>query len=417
MIINQGYLTWIAGIMSEPTAKRSKEVFRATTTAPVNIAVIKYWGKRDTKLLLPTNSSLSGTLDQAELHARTTVAASADYDQDEIWLNGVQEDISNQRLQNVLAAIRARAEEKDPNHPLKGLCVKIASVNNFPTAAGLASSAAGYACLVSTLAQLFKVQDTELTSIARVGSGSSCRSLHGGFVRWTMGTEADGSDSLGSQVAPESHWPEMQVLVLVVNAGKKGVSSTSGMQATVKTSPFLKHRAEVVVPERMAAMEKAIQDRDFHAFGKITMQDSNQFHATCLDTYPPIFYLNDVSRAIIQVLTQYNAAAGEIKAAYTYDAGPNAVIYCLKKDVQEILALVAHFFPAAEGASEEFIRGRSTVAPAYETTVSQAVKDGVKANIVQGGVHYILHTGIGPGPQVIEDEDLFLIDAEGAIKS
>lgn len=98
-----------------------------------------------------------------------------------------------------------------------------------------------------------------------------------------------------------------------VNEGKKGVSSSSGMQTTVKTSPLIKHRAEVVVPARMAAIEKAIHDKNFEEFGRITMEDSNQFHATCLDTYPPIFYMNDVSKQIIQVLTHYNESMGEIK--------------------------------------------------------------------------------------------------------
>ncbi|EGD78300.1 diphosphomevalonate decarboxylase [Salpingoeca rosetta] len=395
-------------------AKRAKTgVVRATTTAPVNIAVIKYWGKRDTKLLLPINSSLSGTLDQEQLHARTTVAASSSFEADEIWLNGKQEDISNQRLQNVLGAVRALAAKKDPEHPLKDAHIKIASVNNFPTAAGLASSAAGYACLVAALAELFGVQDQELTAIARVGSGSACRSLMGGFVRWEKGTRDDGADSLASQVVPESHWPDMQVLILVVNAGKKGVSSTSGMQSTVKTSALINHRAEVVVPQRMKDIEKAIQDRDFQTFGRITMQDSNQFHATCLDTYPPIFYMNDVSRQIVQILTQYNDAAGEIRAAYTYDAGPNCVIYCLKQHVQEILSLVCHYFPSSES---EFVRGRSTTASDYSSTVDAAVREKISGPTTADGVKYILHTGIGPGPKTLTNEDAFLIAEDGSVK-
>lgn len=104
------------------------------------------------------------------------------------------------------------------------------------------------------------------------GSGSACRSVYGGFVRWTMGARDDGADSVASQVAPADHWPEIQILILVVNAGKKGVSSTSGMQTSCKTSALIGERAKTVVPARMKAMEEAIHARDFEAFGKLTMQ-------------------------------------------------------------------------------------------------------------------------------------------------
>eukprot|EP00045_Choanoeca_perplexa_P003929 m.34413 g.34413 ORF g.34413 m.34413 type:complete len:403 (-) comp12301_c0_seq5:22-1230(-) len=384
--------------MAAPATKKAKQgVDRATCTAPVNIAVIKYWGKRDTKLLLPINDSLSGTLSQNELHARTTVATSDTFTQDEIYLNGKQEDIANPRLQNVLRAIRAKAAAKDPSDPRLTQSIKICSVNNFPTAAGLASSAAGYACLVAALAKLFGLPLDGLTDVARVGSGSACRSLMGGFVRWTKGEQADGSDSIASQVVPESHWPEMEVLVLVVNAGKKSVSSTSGMQTTCQTSALIDHRAQVVVPQRMKAIEQAIQERDFKTFAEITMQDSNQFHATCLDTYPPIFYMNDTSKAIVQCLTRFNAQEGGPKAAYTYDAGPNCVIYALKQDMPAILGLIGHYFPPAPDAVD-FVRGRSSALP----TLNPESEGWMSPQV--GGVKYILHTGIGGGPCPVETE-------------
>eukprot|EP00730_Choanoeca_flexa_P013553 TRINITY_DN5446_c0_g1_i2.p1 TRINITY_DN5446_c0_g1~~TRINITY_DN5446_c0_g1_i2.p1 ORF type:complete len:400 (+),score=107.88 TRINITY_DN5446_c0_g1_i2:64-1263(+) len=395
--------------MAAPEAKKAKQlVERATCTAPVNIAVIKYWGKRDTKLLLPINDSLSGTLSQDELHARTTVATSETFTNDEIYLNGKQEDIHNPRLQNVLRAIRAKAEAQNPDDARLKQGIKICSVNNFPTAAGLASSAAGYACLVAALAKLFALPLEGLTDVARVGSGSACRSLMGGFVRWTKGEQADGVDSVASQVVPESHWPEMEVLILVVNAGKKSVSSTSGMQTTCQTSDLIDHRANVVVPARMKAIEQAIQDKDFKTFAEITMKDSNQFHATCLDTYPPIFYMNDTSKAIVHCLTRFNAMKETPRAAYTYDAGPNCVIYALKQDIADILALVGHYFPAEDGV-QEFVRGRSTSLPSSPLAADM---QGWMAS-QQGGVKYILHTGIGDGPRAVEDEKLQLIDSQG----
>eukprot|EP00048_Salpingoeca_helianthica_P001256 m.47913 g.47913 ORF g.47913 m.47913 type:complete len:396 (-) comp11317_c0_seq2:1687-2874(-) len=389
-------------------AKKSR-FFRSTTcTAPVNIAVIKYWGKRDEKLILPINSSLSGTLSMSELHAKTTVAVSSTFAKDRIWLNGKEEDIENPRLQNCLHEIRARLLARDPSDPLLHLKVHICSKNNFPTAAGLASSAAGYACLVFSLAQLFGVADTELSSIARVGSGSACRSIFGGFVSWEKGDKDDGSDSVALQVAPHTHWPEMEVLILVVNSGRKTVSSTSGMETTVKTSALVGHRAEVVVPARMAAMKKAILDRDFQTFGLLTMQDSNQFHAVCLDTYPPITYLNDTSRAIIDLLTRYNDFSKHIKAAYTFDAGPNAVIYALKQDVPQLLALVNHFFPPTDGAAE-FIRGRQIAVPALDAAAASAL---AVVPVRPAALQYVLHTAVGEGPQVLPETES-LLDADG----
>eukprot|EP00047_Mylnosiga_fluctuans_P014303 m.37298 g.37298 ORF g.37298 m.37298 type:complete len:422 (-) comp5437_c0_seq4:139-1404(-) len=387
-------------------AKRAAIYKAVTCTAPVNIAVIKYWGKRDEELILPINSSLSGTLSQDELHAKTSVAVSNSFESDRIWLNDKEEDINNPRLQNCLREIRARLQAREPDSPLLAGKVHICSANNFPTAAGLASSAAGYACLVFALGQVFGVADTELSSIARVGSGSACRSVYGGFVSWEMGARPDGQDSIAVQVAPASHWPEMHVLILVVNSGRKAVSSTTGMETTVQTSTLIGHRASVVVPRRMEEMKAAITARDFETFGRLTIQDSNQFHAVCLDTYPPITYLNDTSRAVIDLCTRYNKHAGKIKAAYTFDAGPNAVIYALAADVPEILSLVAHYFPS-EG--NDFFRGRSTSTPA---PLADSIAAAIPVPQRPGALQYVLHTAVGEGPQVL-DEKASLLSSSG----
>jgi diphosphomevalonate decarboxylase len=103
------------------------------------------------------------------------------------------------------------------------------------------------------------------------------------------------------------------------------------METSRLTSLLLAHRASEIVDKRLQEIEQAYLNKDFETFGRITMQDSNQFHAVCMDTYPPIFYMNDVSKAIIKLVHAYNAWAGEIRAAYTFDAGPNAVIYTLEK--------------------------------------------------------------------------------------
>lgn len=135
------------------------------------------------------------------------------------------------------------------------------------------------------------------------------------------------------------------------------------MGTSVATSELLKYRAEHVVPKRMDEIVKAITAKDMDSFGKITMADSNQFHATCLDTYPPIFYMNDTSRDIVNLITQYNKHCGKVEAAYTYDAGPNAVIYAPAEAMADVLALVNHFFPPAKDTEAEFYRGLVTSPP------------------------------------------------------
>ncbi|KAJ6795564.1 putative diphosphomevalonate decarboxylase [Iris pallida] len=280
-------------------------ILMATARSPTNIAVIKYWGKRDETLILPVNDSISVTLDPDHLSATTTVAVSPRFSSDRMWLNGKEISLSGGRFQSCLREIRSRAEEVEDEK--KGIRIRkedwgrlhvhIASYNNFPTAAGLASSAAGFACLVFSLSKLMNVKEElgPLSAIARQGSGSACRSLYGGFVKWQMGNAPDGSDSIAVQLTSESHWDDLVIVIAVVSSRQKETSSTTGMRETVETSALLQYRTKVVVPSRILQMEEAIRSRDFETFAKLTCADSNQFHAVCLDTSPPIFYMNDTS--------------------------------------------------------------------------------------------------------------------------
>lgn len=154
--------------------------------------------------------------------------------------------------------------------------IHVESENNFPTAAGLASSASGYACLVYSLAQLYGLKKQEISDIARLGSGSACRSIYGGFVQWQKGVQLDGKDSIAVQIAPASHWPDLHVLILVVNDAKKKIGSTSGMARSVVTSELIKYRVEKCVPQRIHSITQAIKDRNFSKFAEVTMKDSNQ---------------------------------------------------------------------------------------------------------------------------------------------
>ncbi|BGP17324.1 hypothetical protein JCM10213_009071 [Rhodosporidiobolus nylandii] len=404
-------------------------VYEATCTAPVNIAVVKYWGKRNTQLILPTNSSLSVTLSQDHLRSLTSARAIEGQDggKDRLWLNGEEEEINEggrtHRCLSEMRGMRKDLEAKDPSLPkLSALSLHIASENNFPTAAGLASSASGLSALIATLSTLYSltpengVSVSALSRIARQGSGSACRSMFGGYVAWEQGEKEDGSDSLAVEVAPASHWPDMHALILVVSDKKKGTPSTAGMQRTVATSALLQHRIKHVVPARMERISAAIQAKDFDKFAAETMADSNQFHAVCLDTTPPIFYMNDVSRAVIQLVEEINRASVErgegVKAAYTYDAGPNAVLYVQEKDVPAVLPLVLRYFPqTAESFPDPFGTGLSAAAHAE-------LPSGFKETVVKhevGAVARIIHTKVGDGPRVLGSEES-LIGEDGLPK-
>ncbi|KAG8934699.1 diphosphomevalonate decarboxylase [Tulasnella sp. 419] len=401
-------------------------LYQATASAPVNIACIKYWGKRDTKLILPTNSSLSVTLDQDHLRSTTTSRADPSFEKDRLWLNGKEEEIKlGGRLSVCIAemkALRKEVEKKEGEPKISDYHVHIASYNNFPTAAGLASSASGFAALVSSLAALYKlpVSPSQLSLISRQGSGSACRSLFGGFVAWEMGVKDDGMDSYAVQVAPREHWPDMHALICVVSDDKKGTSSTSGMQRTVETSPLLQHRIKHVVPARLEAIKKAILEKDFDTFAKITMQDSNQFHAVALDTDPPIFYMNDVSRAIIALIVELNRASvdagGKIKAAYTYDAGPNAVIYAPAENLKEIVNLIVSYFPQTEDFKDPFSIFAAGQEKAGSLALPQGFNPAVAKKFETGAVKTLIHTQVGDGPRTLTSED-DLLGADGLPKS
>lgn len=413
------------------TTEEESKIYMETVSAPTNIACIKYWGKASKEYNTPINSSVSVTLDQADLCAVTTASASRKFTQDRLWLNGDEEIDAHKskRFRACIEGVRRLASDRIDAETGDVLVTKeewqnmhfhVSSYNTFPTAAGLASSAAGYAALVASLAKLVCAKETfpgELTTIARQGSGSACRSLMGGFVAWRMGgKKEDWSDSLAEQVADENHWAEIRAVIMVVSDEKKDTSSTAGMSNSVATSELLKHRSKEVVSKRMNIIEKAWLDRDFETFGRITMMDSNQFHATCLDTYPPIFYMNDISRSIIRIVHVYNEWAGEIRAAYTFDAGPNAVLYTLDKYAVEVGALMLKFYP---GGSDEYISNSDfqKEAEAFqldEGLVKAVEKTGREPTI--GDVKKIYYTKSGPGALSL-GADRAIIDAETGLNT
>ena len=221
-------------------------------------------------------------------------------------------------------------KDHDNKHPN----IEVTTYNTFPTAAGLASSASGYAAMATAIKLLYPdLEGYSVSELARLGSGSACRSVLGGVVVWDHGEREDGKDSIAKQVFPASHWPELRVLVCVVKKEKKGVPSSEGMKRTVATSGLFSRRLENV-PQRLENLTTAIRDRDFASFAGIIMRDSSEMHACCLDSFPPISYLNEASNRIMTLVHNFNST--EIRAGYTFDAGPNAFLFTLERDVDEL---------------------------------------------------------------------------------
>ncbi|XP_010244659.1 PREDICTED: diphosphomevalonate decarboxylase MVD2-like [Nelumbo nucifera] len=408
-------------------------VLMVTAQTPTNIAVIKYWGKRDETLILPVNDSISVTLDPEHLCTTTTVAVSPSFENDRMWLNGKEISLSGGRFQNCLREIRCRANSVDDED--KGIHIKkedwdrlhvhIASYNNFPTAAGLASSAAGFACLVFSLAKLMNLKEDQgaLSAIARQGSGSACRSLYGGFVKWVMGNDDNGSDSIAVQLANEAHWDDLVIIIAVVSSQQKETSSTTGMRESVETSALLHHRAQEVVPKRILQMEEAIRTHDFPSFARLTCADSNQFHAVCLDTCPPIFYMNDTSHRIISYVEKWNRSAGTPQVAYTFDAGPNAVLIARNREVASLMLqrLLFYFPPPPATELTSYVLGDKSILKDAGLEMRKDVealspppetKDNIPSQKYAGDVSYFICTRPGRGPVLLADESQALLHPE-----
>ncbi|KAG5533049.1 hypothetical protein RHGRI_027325 [Rhododendron griersonianum] len=373
-----------------------KWVLTVTAQTPTNIAVIKYWGKRDENLILPINDSISVTLDPEHLCTTTSVAVSPSFDQDRMWLNGKEFSLAGGRYQRCLKEIRSRAcDYVDEKKGIKitkkeweNLHVHIASYNNFPTAAGLASSAAGFACLVFALAKLMNVKDDlgTLSSIARQGSGSACRSLYGGFAKWIMGKNDNGSDSIAVQLADEKHWDDLVIVIAVVSSRQKETSSTTGMRDSVETSMLIQHRAKIV--------------------------SVNYFGRNFLGGF-----------WIISCVEKWNRSEESPQVAYTFDAGPNAVMIARnRKAAALLLQRLLFFFPPHSDAdlSSYVIGDKSILQDAGVKDMKDVealppppeVSDKIPAQQYKGDVSYFICTRPGKGPVVLCDESKALLNPE-----
>lgn len=302
----------LAGRESHPTGT-------ATAYAPANIALVKYWGKRDEALNLPVTGSLSISLGPLGSHvelARGTGGADA------VWLNG-------KPLPADSSFARRAGAFLDLFRPAQDFVFALQARNTVPTAAGFASSASGFAALAKAADGLFGwgLAPRELSILARLGSGSAARSLEDGFVEWHAGTAADGMDSYAERL--DAEWPELRVGAMVLCADEKPVGSREGMKRSVETCEFYREWPGRVARD-LAALKAAIAAKDFKALGETAEGNALAMHALMAATRPPIVYALPETVAAMRKI--WSAREAGLALWFTMDAGPNVKLLFEAKD-------------------------------------------------------------------------------------
>ena len=274
----------------------------ATAIAHPNIALIKYWGKREIRTNLPAVGSLSETL--GALVTETTVDAR----QDSLILNGRDQPGEQCRLTRCLDALREITGET--RH------ARVTSRNDFPTGAGLASSASGYAALVTAAAGALNLRpdDSRLLDIARIGSGSAPRSMFGGFV--LLGIDND--TTICTPVLAPGEWP-LEVTVAVTSEADKAVTSREGMERSRRTSPYYEAWLESHAADLGRAQE-LVRARDFAGLAELAEHNCLKMHAVMMTTRPPLLYWSPVSLACMHAVRELREDG--VPVFFTVDAGP-----------------------------------------------------------------------------------------------
>ena len=295
---------------------------QATARANSNIAFVKYWGNVDDRLRLPANPSISMNLNG--LYTETTVTWDEGLSSDHLILNG-EATIGKalERISTHLSALRQRLH-------IEGYA-EVRSSNNFPMGAGIASSAAAFAALTVAAvgAAGLPLTERELTTLARLGSGSASRSIPTGFVEWHMG--ATHEDSFAESVAPPDYW-ELVDVIAIVSGEHKSVGSREGHQSA-NTSDLQAARV-MGASARLEVCKAAIIERDFAAFAAVVEHDSNLMHAVMMTSRPPLFYWLPVTLTVMDQVRRWRADG--VQVCYTLDAGPNVHCICIRNDAEQV---------------------------------------------------------------------------------
>jgi diphosphomevalonate decarboxylase len=290
----------------------------ATAQASPNIAFIKYWGNRDNALRIPMNGSISMNLDG--LFTRTTVSFQPSLPFDELIINGHEiAGAGRDRVSYILDIIRKMANIHDS--------AEVMTENNFPSGAGIASSASAFAALAlaGSKAAGLDLSEKDLSRLARCGSGSASRSIPGGFVEWQAG-ETD-EDSFAYSIADINHW-DLVDCVAIVSASHKKTGSTEG-HSIAPTSPLQAARV-ADAPRRLEICRNAILSCDFDAFASIVELDSDMMHSVMMTSTPALHYWKPASLEVMNKVRAWRAEG--LPVCYTMDAGPNVHVMCLEAE-------------------------------------------------------------------------------------
>ncbi len=295
----------------------SSDQLRAAARARTNIALVKYWGKADAALNTPAVGSISITL--ADLWSETRVCFDTGLATDTFELNGSSDPAQTERVVRFLDLARAAA---GVSHK-----AQVTSHNNFPTGAGLASSASGFAALAAAVDQALGLglAPRELSILARRGSGSAARSVFGGFVEMRRGTHPDGLDAFAEPLAAADHWP-LSVVIAITARGPKDVGSTAGMQRSAATSPFYDQWVSTSDAD-LAAGRSAIAARDFAALAEVAEHSCLKMHAMAAATRPALVYFNGATMDCLNLVRELRSAGTPV--FFTIDAGPQVKAVCL----------------------------------------------------------------------------------------
>jgi diphosphomevalonate decarboxylase len=294
----------------------------ATAQANPNLAFIKYWGNRDNTLRIPMNGSISMNLDG--LFTRTTVSFQPSLPFDELIINGHEvAGPGRERVSYILDIIRGMARINDR--------AEVMTSNNFPSGAGIASSASAFAALAvaGSRAAGLDLSERDLSRLARRGSGSAARSIPAGFVEWQAGTSDE--DSFAYSIAATDHW-KLVDCVAIVSASHKKTGSTEG-HSLAPTSPLQEARL-ADASRRLEICRSAILNCDFDALASIVELDSDMMHSVMMTSTPALHYWKSASLEVMDQIRVWRAEGTPV--CYTLDAGPNVHVICPESEAQII---------------------------------------------------------------------------------
>ncbi len=292
--------------------------------APVNVAPIKYWGKEDEKLRIPANSNLSMCLEK--LGTETEVEFRDNLKRDEVWIDGREVGgRARERVLRQIERIRRLTDRKEK--------VKVMSRNNFPKSTGLSSSASGMGALTvaGCKAAGLSLSEKELSRLARLASGSACRSIPDGWVEWVKGS--GDKTSYAKQVFPVKH-RDLRILVVILSKVEKRISTTKG-HGIAKTSPFYKKRMETVRRD-LRLIKKYIRERDFQKFGEMLEDESLNMHAVMLTSRPNLIYWLPETVRVMQAVQGWRKQG--LESYFTINTGQNVFVVCEAKNEKGLVS-------------------------------------------------------------------------------